>query len=112
MNAYRTAMIEFAAMPTMEIWYDRMSEQDVMRAVDTAARSIERRRDKKIAKTSREGRTEDRREGALARQLAGALEARRAGRRRVPHRQPAADRRAVAARSPSASASRPTRSSR
>ena len=28
-------MIEFAAMPTLEIWYDRMSEQDIMRAIDT-----------------------------------------------------------------------------
>ena len=39
-NAYRMAMIEFAAMPTLEIWYDRMSDQDVLRALGTATRSI------------------------------------------------------------------------
>ena len=30
-NAYRMAMIDFAGKPTLEIWYDRVSDQDVMR---------------------------------------------------------------------------------
>jgi uncharacterized protein (DUF2252 family) len=50
-NAYRTAMIDFAAMPTMQIWYDRMSEPDLMRAIETAARSLQEAGKKKIAKT-------------------------------------------------------------
>ena len=62
-------------------------------------------------RTAERAAPEDRREGAVARQPAGAVEARRARRRRVPNRQPAADRGAVAARSPNASAYPPTRSS-
>jgi uncharacterized protein (DUF2252 family) len=50
--AYRTAMIEFAAMPTLEIWYDRTSEQDVMGAVDNAARAVEKSGNKKLAKAT------------------------------------------------------------
>jgi uncharacterized protein (DUF2252 family) len=49
-NEYRTAMIDFATMPTMQIWYDRLSEPDLMRAIDTAARSLEQAGKKKIAK--------------------------------------------------------------
>jgi len=37
---YREAMAEFAAMSTMEIWYARLSEQDIQRAIKTAARSM------------------------------------------------------------------------
>ncbi len=54
-NAYRTAMIEFAAMPTLQVWYDRMSEQDVMSAVGTATRSMQESGDKKGAKTAKKG---------------------------------------------------------
>src|SRR6476469_2650518 len=38
-TAYREAMAEFAGMRTLDIWYTRMSEQDVMNAVETARRS-------------------------------------------------------------------------
>ena len=54
-NAYRTSMIAFAAMGTLDTWYDRMSEQDIMRAIDTAARSMERSGKKKIAKNAERG---------------------------------------------------------
>src|SRR6266513_757468 len=39
-RAYREAMSEFAGMSTMEIWYARLSEQDLMSAISTAARSM------------------------------------------------------------------------
>ena len=95
-NAYRIAMIEFAAMPhdgdlvRPHVGAGRHARDRHRRAFASSGRA--RRRSRRTPR----GRTEDRREGALARQPAGALEARRAGRRRVPNRQPAADRRAVA----------------
>ena len=54
---------------------------------------------KEAAKDGREGGREARAEGAHPRQPAGAVEARRAGRRSVPDRQPAAGRHPVARRS-------------
>src|ERR1043165_8651901 len=36
-RAYREAMAEFAKLPTMQVWYAHISEQDVMREVDAAA---------------------------------------------------------------------------
>jgi uncharacterized protein (DUF2252 family) len=39
-TAYREAMAEFAGMSTMDIWYAHLSEQDLMSAVSTAARSV------------------------------------------------------------------------
>ena len=54
-NAYRAAMIDFAATPTLGIWYARMSEQDLLRAVDTASRSAQRSGDKKAAKAAEKG---------------------------------------------------------
>ena len=40
-TAYREAMAEFAEMPTLDIWYARLSEQDLMRAIDEAATRAE-----------------------------------------------------------------------
>ena len=37
--AYREAMVDFAAMPVMDVWYARLSERDLMRAVDAGARA-------------------------------------------------------------------------
>ena len=54
-NAYRTSMIAFAAMGTLDTWYDRMSDEDIMRAIDTATRSMERSGKKKIAKNAERG---------------------------------------------------------
>jgi len=45
-KAYREAMADFAGMRTLDIWYARVSEQDVLTAVSTAAR------DKKEAKSA------------------------------------------------------------
>jgi uncharacterized protein (DUF2252 family) len=50
-RAYREAMAEFAKMPTMQVWYAHISEEDVMRAVDAAARAL-RATDKKEAKAA------------------------------------------------------------
>jgi uncharacterized protein (DUF2252 family) len=49
-TAYREAMLRFAEMGTMEIWYARVSAQDVLDAVNAAARSL-KGADKKQAKT-------------------------------------------------------------
>ena len=43
-TAYREAMAEFAEMRTMDIWYARLSEQDLMDAIDAAAAPSKRRR--------------------------------------------------------------------
>jgi Uncharacterized protein conserved in bacteria (DUF2252) len=40
--AYREAMAGFADMPTMDIWYARLSEEVLMSAVKSAARSPKR----------------------------------------------------------------------
>jgi uncharacterized protein (DUF2252 family) len=49
-TAYREAMANFAEMPMMDIWYARVSEQDLLNAVSTAARG--KRTAKKEAKTA------------------------------------------------------------
>jgi uncharacterized protein (DUF2252 family) len=53
-TAYRTAMIEFSKMRTMDIWYSKLSEQDLMAALETAARGL-KGADKAIAKTVESG---------------------------------------------------------
>ena len=96
----------------MDIWYAHLSEDELMAALDDRGRAARRARRKKAAKKRAEGRREDRREGAHPRQPAGAVEARRARRRRVPDRQPAADRRPVAGAGSDLRHVAPTRSSR
>ena len=54
-GAYRQAMAEFADMSTMDIWYARLSEQDLTTALSTAARSAESAGKKKEAKTAEKG---------------------------------------------------------
>ena len=49
-SAYREAMLRFAEMGTMEIWYSKVAAQDVLDAVNTAARSL-KGTDRKQAKT-------------------------------------------------------------
>ena len=89
----------------MDIWYARSVRSRPDRARSGTAAPLEGR-DKKRGEDAREERREGRSEGAHARQPASAVEARRAGRRSVPHRQPAADRRPVRETWPRASASR------
>ena len=48
-TAYRRAMIDYAAMPTTAIWYDRLSEQDIQASIDSALQTIESDGDKKLA---------------------------------------------------------------
>ena len=101
-SAYRTAMAEFAEMPTMEVWYARLTEQELMKAISSFAKTEELESPKKAAKKEKKtakkekGSEEDRREGSHARQPAGAVEAWRTGGRSLPDRQPAADRRSGA----------------
>jgi uncharacterized protein (DUF2252 family) len=54
-TAYREAMAGFAAMPTMDIWYAHLSEQELLSAVDTAARSLHGAGKKKEAKAVEKG---------------------------------------------------------
>ena len=117
--AYREAMAEFAQMPTMDIWYAHFDEdrfktviQDALAAETSVAVKKEKDKDKKAkaAKKDQKDRKtqagqdgegsgpaggEEPREGAHPRQPAGAVQARRTGRRAVPDRQPAAGRRAI-----------------
>ena len=112
-TAYREAMAGFAQMGTMDVWYAHLDEDDIMASFRAAHAGRPEPHDTKGKKQregqagSREGRPRagqgGRRplrsrwaEGALPRQPAGTVEARRAGRRQVPDRQPAAGRRAAA----------------
>ena len=52
MQAYREAMNEFAQMHTLDIWYARLSEPDLLAAVDRMTKTVERD-DKKGAKSNR-----------------------------------------------------------
>jgi uncharacterized protein (DUF2252 family) len=54
-RACREAMAEFAGMHTMDIWYARLSEQELMNAVDKMTRSLAKL-DKKDAKTAKAAR--------------------------------------------------------
>jgi uncharacterized protein (DUF2252 family) len=49
-TAYREAMQRFAEMNTMEIWYSRVSAQDMLDAINAAARTL-KGAEKKLAKT-------------------------------------------------------------
>ncbi len=51
-TAYRQAMAEFADMRTMDIWYARSSEDDLMRSFTLAARSVKSTQGKRIAKSA------------------------------------------------------------
>jgi uncharacterized protein (DUF2252 family) len=42
-KAYREAMIEFSAMGNMDIWYDRLTEQDLMDTISTMAKGTGRK---------------------------------------------------------------------
>ena len=50
-NAYRTAMAEFAQMGQMDIWYAHLSEQELMAAIESFA--TQRERDKKQRKAAK-----------------------------------------------------------
>ena len=85
MTAYREAMSQFAEMGTMDIWYARLSEDELLQVTEPP-----RRRGQSVQAGGRCRRALGRRD---PRQHAGAVQARRAGRRPVPDREPAAHRR-------------------
>ena len=99
-TAYREAMAAFAQMPTMDVWYAHLDEDELRGAIrstvaETKKQAKEATKGKKgeqqkLAKTGGEAGGEECREGAHAGQPAGAVQARRTGRRAVPDRQPAA----------------------
>ena len=86
-TAYREAMLRFAEMGVMEIWYSKVSAQDVIDAVGAAAREA-KGTDKKQAKTLQKNGSQDRREGPDPGQHPSAVEAGRDRRRPVPDHQP------------------------
>ena len=49
-GAYRSAMAQFAQMGTMDIWYARLSEEELMAAIKTAERAQTGKAQKKAAK--------------------------------------------------------------
>ena len=94
-RAYREAMAGFAQMGTMDVWYAHLSEQELMAAIKNLAHTKAaeaRRRQSKEGQEGREGRPGDHGQGTHARQPAGAVQARRDGRRPIPDHQPATDR--------------------
>jgi uncharacterized protein (DUF2252 family) len=60
-KAYREAMVEFAGMRTLDVWYTRISGQDVLDALNTAARSKKEAKsaNKRAQKTVGKARTRD-----------------------------------------------------
>jgi len=51
-SAYRQAMAEFADMRTLDIWYSRITEADVLGAVNQIAQSVKSKADKRLAKNA------------------------------------------------------------
>ena len=49
-SAYRTTMAEFAEMPTMEIWYAHLSEEQLMAAIDSFVATSKDKSQKKAGK--------------------------------------------------------------
>ena len=52
MSAYRKAMAEFAEMRTLDIWYSRITAQDVMDAIAQATQVSKTKGDKRLAKNA------------------------------------------------------------
>ena len=92
-TAYREAMAEFAEMRNLDIWYARLSEQEIMAAVRAATEGVTKEEGRQAGHQGAEAGRKERAQGPHPRQPAGALEARRGRRRSLPHRQPAPDRR-------------------
>jgi uncharacterized protein (DUF2252 family) len=70
-RAYREAMAEFAQMRTMDIWYARRSEQELLSALDNVAGSKNGKADKKVAKAA----AKSARKGALKAHTRDSLQA-------------------------------------
>ena len=87
--AYREAMADFAQMRTLDIWYAHLDEEDILASARSQEKGKKSKKDVKRAKKTL-------RQGPDPGQLAGVVQARRAGRREVPDCQPAADRGAAA----------------
>ena len=85
-NAYRTSMREFAEMRTMDVWHPRLSADEILQAAKSVAKRQGRRQ-------GGEGGREGGREGAHPGQPPGVVQARRDGRRALPDRESAPDRR-------------------
>ena len=52
LSSYREAMAAFAEMSTLDIWYARTSEQDVLSMVRAAVRASKNKADKRLSKTT------------------------------------------------------------
>ena len=50
--AYRTQMAEFAEMRTMDVWYARLSEEDLMSGIKETARAVDRAGTEKAGKAA------------------------------------------------------------
>ena len=105
-TAYREAMADFAQMPTMDIWYAHLDEDELMAAIRSTV--AETKKEAKEAKGKKEKKDEEQEKLAkLAEKRAEKTAAKahtrdslqalsklgEAGRRAVPDRQPAAGRR-------------------
>jgi uncharacterized protein (DUF2252 family) len=51
-SAYREAMAEFAGMRTLDVWYSRVTEQEVMDAVNRTMKASKDKVDQRLAKTA------------------------------------------------------------
>ncbi len=92
-TAYREAMADFAAMRTLDIWYARLSEEELMASIRLAV-APSGKGAARVAGSTRPSRRrrEERSKGPHAGQHAGAVQAGREGRRPLSDRQPATGR--------------------
>ncbi len=76
-RAYREAMAEFAEMRNMDIWYARLTEQEIMDAISALTKGAQTKEAAAQAKKAAQRAQKNALKARIARQLAGAVEARR-----------------------------------
>ena len=74
-SSYRAQMAEYAEMRTLDIWYARLSEQELLSGATEAARSMTRTGRQKRRQDRGEERSATGTKGAHSRQLASTVEA-------------------------------------
>ncbi len=95
-TAYRATMALFAEMGTLDVWYAHLSEDELQRAIKHAARAQKGGGNQAVSKAAQKGAEKAARKAHTRDSLQALSKLAENGRRPVPDRQPAADRRAVA----------------
>ena len=86
-TAYRQAIAEFAEMRNMDIWYARLTEEEIMGAISTLTEGTRNKRETVQVKEAAKRARKNAAEGPRTRQSPSVVQARRGCRRSVPDRQ-------------------------